>query len=262
MPELKWNENIDKAYRAGVRNVVLFEPNGKAHPWSGVKRIVESVGERTSTSYYMDGFKYHNHVSPLVKNFTMEVYTYPDVLDGYSGMSNLNGLIIEGQIEKRFNLVYMTDNYDKDGNISGSNINILYNVMAIPEDTSNDTLEKDAVAPTMNFKLDVIPVILSNALPTYKLMISQASTSPMRWQSVIDSIFGTAKTNSILPSSTKLKDWFVGSIFDIDTVSRSGINNVNITVEGSMVFGSPLDGYYTPSSGLNATKNTGYYTLS
>lgn len=261
MVKLQWNTKIDKAFSAGVRNVILFEPNGKAHPWSGVKKISESVSERSATPYYMDGFKYHNQISPLIKNFSIEVFTYPDVLDSYLGISNFNGLIVEGQTERRFNLVYLTDNYNKNGELTSTNINILYNVMAIPEDTSNDTLDGNLTAPTMNFKLDVIPVIFSNILPSYKITISQLDSSETRWNTVIDVLFGTKSTNSFLPSISKFRDWFIGSKFDFDQASRAGYNKINLSADGAMIFGSPLDGYYIPSSAFTATKSNGYYTI-
>lgn len=259
MAKLEWNENIQNAYTSGVHSVILFEPGGRAHSWSGVKRISESVSERTSTPYYVDGFKYHNQVSPLIKTFTMEVFTYPDVLENYLGISNLNGLIVEGQIEKRFHLVYFTDNYDKNGNISGSNVNIIYNVMAIPEDTSHNTLEKSSSAPTMTFKLDAIPIIMDGMLPSYKLTVSQLDSSKNRWNSVIESLFGTNKTNSYLPSPVKLKQWFVGGNFNVELATKYGYNTVLVNSEGGQVTGSPLDGYYKPTSELNATKAVGYY---
>jgi len=179
MPILVWDKAGDKVYESGVDRGVLYLPDGSAVPWNGLTSVIESFNKDTSPIYF-DGMKISDLVSLGEFSATMKALTYPDEFVAIEGSVPIrSGVFATSQKPQMFGLCYRTDiGNDLAGAKAGYKIHIVYNVTAIPSDTTYSTGTGDTNLSEFEWKISAVPEEVPNLRPTAHFVINSLETDP------------------------------------------------------------------------------------
>ena len=220
MTALVWDEIGDRIYQTGVDRGVLYLQDGTAVVWNGLTAIEEGSSSE-SKSFYLDGVKFLENLTPGDFQGKLKAYTYPDEFDSVNGISNVaSGLAYYEQPPKSFNLSYRTRvGNDVEGLDYGYKIHILYNVFAQPDGYSYGTLQGDAVQPIeFAWSLSGTPEKIVGARPTIHISIDSRTTNPEILNIIESKLYGTETTGPSLPPITEIGEYFgyLGALLIID----------------------------------------------
>lgn len=212
MAELVWDNVGQKFYQSGISHGVLYLNDGTVVVWNGLTELEED-SDSDLTSYYLDGVKYLENLSPADFSGKLKAWTYPDEFDLVNGIANVSpGLQYYEQPPKSFNLSYQTRiSNDVDVDL-GYKIHLLYNLLAKPDGFSFETLSEKADAPTeFGWSLTGTPPPLHTMpgfRPTVHVVVDSVKTDPMTLQAIEDIIYGTATTDPRFPTIDELRALF------------------------------------------------------
>lgn len=226
MTALAWDQIGERKYQTGIDRGVLYlhevvevgeesvSPmtvvTTKAVPWNGLLGVEESASQELK-SYYLDGVKYLENLTPGDFQGKLKAYTYPDEFDAVNGIATpVSGLSYYEQPPKSFNLSYRTRvGNDVDGTEHGYKIHILYNLLAVPEGQSYDTIQGSDIQPVeFGWSLTGTPPKLSGLRPTVHISVDSTKTPPEIMKVLEDILYGTDTTEPDLPPITE-----IGQIF-------------------------------------------------
>src|SRR5436190_53438 len=157
MSTLTWDNLGDHLYQYGIDRGVLYLADGTSVAWNGLTGLDEgSDAERKS--FYLDGIKFLETVTPGDFQGTLKAFTYPDEFDEILGIKeDAAGLFFHEQPTKSFNLAYRTQIGNDVTQDLGYKIHLLYNLTAIPETHAYDTLQGQANASEFSWSLSGVP---------------------------------------------------------------------------------------------------------
>lgn len=210
MATLVWNEDGQRVYQSGVERGVLYLLN-KSVPWNGLISVDES-SDSERKSYFLDGVKFLEAVSPSDFKAKLKAYTYPDEFDSVNGIATVSpGLELHEQPPKSFGLSYRSKvGNDLEGFDYGYKIHLLYNVIATPEDYSYETLGDSSVKPIeFGWDLAGTPVKIDGFRPTTQVTIDSRKTPARVLRKVELLLYGSRWVNASLPTLQELKDLFI-----------------------------------------------------
>ena len=146
MATLVWDQIGERIYQTGVDRGVLYLHDGTVVPWNGLTSMDESSNSELK-SFFLDGVKYLENLSPGDFLGKLKAFTYPDEFDQVNGIAPVApGLLYYEQPPKSFNLSYRTRvGNDIEGTEYGYKIHILYNVIANPDSVSRNTIQDSGV---------------------------------------------------------------------------------------------------------------------
>lgn len=207
MTVLEWDKAGDKVYETGVDRGVLYLNDGTAVPWNGLTSVEDNTSGEIQ-SYYLDGIKILDHVTPDAFEGKLSAFTYPEEFEEILGVvSPAPGLFLHEQESKSFNLSYRTkvgNDLDED---YGYKIHILYNVKALSDAKRFATIAEQIVPNEFSWSLSGTPpiFILGGIKPTVHVSIDSINTDSERFQHLENTLYGTDVTNPRLPSLPEIR---------------------------------------------------------
>jgi len=241
MPVLEWDKIGERIYQTGVDRGVLYLHDGTVVPWNGLINIEESPNSELK-SFFLDGIKYLENLSPSDYLGKLQAFTYPDEFDLVNGIGHVApGMSVHEQPPKSFSLSYRTKvGNDIEGEEFGYKIHILYNVLANPDPRAFATLQETVQPATFGWTLTGTPQKLPKFRPTVHVSIDSRTTPPEILEIVEKTLYGSEQHVASLPSITEIGEYFGyrgalliidfgdGSWFAIDE-SDTYINMINPT---------------------------------
>jgi hypothetical protein len=220
MTTLVWDKTGERIYQTGVDRGVLYLHDGTAVVWNGLTSI-EDTGASTLTSYYLDGVKYLDTLTPGDFTGKLKAFTYPEEFDSVNGIVTVApGLVYHDQPSKSFDLSYRTRvGNDLDDVDYGYKIHLLYNLVANPETYVVSSLTGSVSAPVeFAWTLTGTPPALDRFRPTVHITIDSFDTPPDLLESLENILYGTADSDPSLPSILQIADLFgyVGALIIVD----------------------------------------------
>lgn len=202
---LIWDEVGDRRFETGVDRGVLYLPDGGAVPWNGLTQITENT-EREVKSYYIDGIKYLDHHVPGAYSGTLQAFTYPDELDELTGVSQFApGVFVHDQRTKLFSLAYRTRvGNDLDGTDHAYKIHLLYNVLAVPGNTSFSTLSDNVAPEAFSWTLYGTPSSMFGIRPTSHISIHSDTIDSDLLEIIEKRLYGSPDFAPLLPGLVDL----------------------------------------------------------
>ena len=200
---ITWDAFGERKFETGIDRGVLYLTDGSAVPWNGLTSIVEKI-DRDSVSNYYDGMKISTLVSVGDYSGSMKAFTYPDEFLEIEGMGKLmDGVFLGDQPAQSFDLSYRTlVGNDIDGSDAGYKIHILFNVIAIPKDTTYSTITDHTNLVEFEWDISAIQEEVPGHNPTAHIVINSLDVTPEFLQAVETILYGDAFLQPALPSLT------------------------------------------------------------
>lgn len=212
MSVLEWDKSGEKTYEAGVDRGVLQLGIEPPVVWNGLTDVSDdSSAERKS--YYLDGVKYMESVTPSEYSGKLSAYTYPDEFERALGIDHIaDGLSLYEQRPRSFNLSYRTKiGNDIDGIDHGYKIHFLYNLLAIEDSKSFSSLSDQLDANTFSWTLSGVPLgRIDGYRPTVHISVNSLKTEPSVLSSIEDTLYGTASEEPRFPTIAEVLFIFGG----------------------------------------------------
>lgn len=210
MATLTWDEVGERIYHAGVDHGVLYLHDGTVAVWNGITNIEEGIDSELK-SFWLDGVKFLENLSPSDFSGKLTAFTYPDEFEQVNGIAVVSsGLSYYDQPAKSFNLSYRTKiGNDIDGTEYGYKIHILYNVIANPDAHAYSSLQESDVSPVeFSWNLTGTPPKINRLRPTVHISIDSTTTPPEILKIVEDKLYGTDTSDPSLPPITEIGEYF------------------------------------------------------
>jgi hypothetical protein len=205
MSVLVWDKVGDKTYETGVDRGVLYLSDGKAVPWNGLTSIVEKFDKDLSPIYY-DGMKITDIISLGDFSATLTAITYPDEfveLDGYGFLRQ--GMYVGNQLPKTFSLSYRTQiGNDVDGHVAGYKIHVVYNLTAIPNDRTYDSVGADISPIEFEWDISSVPQDVPGFRPTSHIIFDTIDLEPDLLTFIEEKLYGSENVDPSLISISDL----------------------------------------------------------
>ncbi len=220
MTKLVWDDVGERVYQSGIDHGVLYLQDGVGIPWNGLSGIDESPNSELK-SFYLDGVKYLENLSPGDFVGKLKAFTYPEEFDSVNGIVNVaTGLSYYEQPPKSFGLSYRTKiGNDVKGMEYGYKIHILYNLLANPDDTAYATFTESGAQPIeFGWSLTGTPEKVDKYRPTVHITMDSTKTPVEIMKILEDLLYGTDTTGPSLPSIKDIADLFgyLGALIIID----------------------------------------------
>lgn len=219
MTKLVWDAIGERNFESGLDRGVLYSyETSLGVAWNGLVSVEEKMDDG-STPFYQDGVKYIDaenlgHFTALLK-----AITYPDEFEQYEGNSEIAvGFMVHDQPPKRFHLSYRTKvGNDLDGPDSGYQIHILYNLTAVPNDKSYNTLTNQTAPMQFSWTILGVPVMIDGFRPTAHVIVDSRDIDPEALLDIENSLYGTESSPPYIPPIEELSDLGVtGLIIIVD----------------------------------------------
>jgi hypothetical protein len=217
---LTWDKPGERIFQTGVDRGVLYLHDGRVIPWNGLTGVEESPQQELK-SFWLDGVKYLDNLSPADFSGKLKAFTYPDEFDEVNGIVQAApGLSYYEQPSHSFDLSYRTRiGDDIEGIEHGYKIHVLYNVIAVPDSTSFETMKGSDVSPVeFAWTLSGTPEKIHKLRPTVHISMDSTKTPPEIWQLLENLLYGTATTDPVLPTIDNIGALygFLGALIIID----------------------------------------------
>lgn len=212
MSSLVWDQVGDRRYQAGIDRGVLYLPDGSAVPWNGLTGMDEESNVETN-SFYVDGVKHLDAISPGEFAGTLRAFTYPDELDALVGVrDNGYGVSLYDQPLVPFGLSYRTKiGNDVDGVDHGYKLHILYNIMANPGSKSFATIASESAPMEFTWALTCTPNAAPGVRPTAHISLDSTQMSSSSLAAIEERLYGSASLDPSLPSLSEIFDLSIES---------------------------------------------------
>lgn len=142
-----------RKYQYGLDRGRVYVQNGAPLPWTGLSQVEDKRVNTEITPLYDDGIKYDLLSEPVATGIKVNCYNYPSALDGVTGFAlDDHGILYDEQPLGYFSFSYrvMTDN--------GYKIILVFNVMAVPGNFANETMEKSPSPAMFSFDGEAVPI--------------------------------------------------------------------------------------------------------
>jgi hypothetical protein len=219
MATLVWDKVGDREYQTGVDHGVLYLHDGTVAVWNGLSEIEEGSNSELK-SFYLDGVKFLENLSPGDFLGKLKAFTYPEEFDRVNGtVDPAPGLTYYEQPPQSFDLSYRTTiGNDLEGTDHGYKIHILYNLLANPESHVFRTADSSVQPIEFSWSLTGTPSRTDKFRPTVHISIDSTTAPPELLQALEDILYGTDTIQPSLPPIQEVADLFgwLGALIIID----------------------------------------------
>lgn len=206
MAALEWDQVGERFYQSGIDRGVLSIGSGIVVPWNGLTGLEEGTNSDLS-SFYLDGVKFLEHVTPGDFIGKLSAFTYPNEFDRALGQAEIaDGLAVYEQPPVTFNLSYRTRLSNDLNEDYGYKIHLLYNLSAIPDSYKHETLTESADLGEFSWSLTGIPATVHQKRSTVRVTIDSTRTDPSVLQDLEDALYGTETTDPHFPSILEVRN--------------------------------------------------------
>jgi hypothetical protein len=216
MTRIVWDEIGERIFETGIDRGVLYgtklvwvsndgppvlTESNEGFPWNGLISVDVKSSNASSTAMYFDGMKSHILVEPGDFSATIKAYTFPDRLNDFVGISEVNdGLFLDNQPVVPFDLCYRTlIGDDINGENRGYKIHILYNLVATIDPTSYQTVGSNIDPVVFSWTVESIPPDISFHRPTSHVIIDSTKISPDFLEYIEALVYGSPGIPPTLP---------------------------------------------------------------
>lgn len=243
MATLEWDKVGEKTFQTGIDHGVLYLPDGKVVVWNGLTSV-EEQSDRQIQSFFLDGVKYLQSQPAGDYSAKLRAFTYPEEFDSVNGIEEVSpGLLYYDQPPTYFSLSYQTKlGDDVDGVDRGYKIHMLYNLQAVPDAASFDTLSEKLDPIEFSWQLSGTPPVITDHRPTVHISVDSNNTPEDILQNIKDILYGTANTNPRFPSIDEIRTIFqaLGALVIVDngdgTWQAIDMSNTYITMLDNFTF--------------------------
>lgn len=242
MAELVWDNVGQRRYQYGIDRGVLYLQSGVAIAWNGLTGMDEETDSELS-SFYLDGVKFLENLSPGEFSGKLKAFTYPDAFDPLVGTVDVApGLEFHEQPPQSFNLSYRTRIGDDTDSDAGYKIHLLYNILAKPESGEFKTVSDDPDLAEFSWSLSGTPPLIGGLRPTVHITIDSLKANAEVLAEIEKVLYGTADSPARLPSIVELKTLFnaLGALIVLDngdgTWTAIDLSNDYITMDSATEF--------------------------
>jgi hypothetical protein len=231
MTKLVWDKAGDHNFEYGLDRGVLYLQDGSGVVWNGLTEIDESFSNE-SQEIFFDGRKINDFVKLGNFSATMRAVTYPDEFMPLEGIVPLRpGLFLRDQKIRTFGLCYRTLNGNDLEGVDGYTLHVIYNVTAIPTDTTFSSLSDDPELVEFEWDITSIPSDTFGYRPTSHLLFDSRKMDPWLLEDLEEMLYGSAEKDPSLADINDLIDyvdkWFRLKIIDHGDGTWSAIEYVN-----------------------------------
>jgi hypothetical protein len=209
MAEIVWDEIGERTYQTGIDHGVLYLNDGTVAPWNGLVSVEEGNNSELK-SFFLDGVKFLENLSPTDYLGKITAITYPDEFDSVNGVAHVApGLAYYEQPPKSFNLSYRTKiGNDVEGEELGYKIHILYNIIAKPEAQVYASMQETGQITEFSWSLTGTPQKVNKRRPTVHISLDSRETPPDILKLVTNKLYGTRNTAPGLPPISEIGEYF------------------------------------------------------
>lgn len=209
MSVIAWNSPGEKVYELGLDRGVLYpqDGNNRGVPWNGFVSLTEGSSEGEHQSYYFNGRKYYNRVSPEEANPSIQAYTYPRELEPSLGYNGKDGLYFGGQSRRPFSFVYRTE-VESDAGEVGTKIHIVYDAIILPHSVERNSKGLSSTPNLFSFEISTSPVQVKGRRFSSHLVVDSRETNPMIFRALERVLYGSDNLEPFLPRPDALVDMF------------------------------------------------------
>ena len=218
MATLQWDQVGARIYENGLDRGVLYLPDGSGVVWNGLTEVQQKF-EQDVEAVYFDGRKVNDLVKLGTFNASMKAVTYPDEfleLEGYAPIRP--GLFVTDQPVRTFGLCYRTYIGNDFEGVNAYKLHIIYNLTAVPSDTSWESLSDDPTLVEFEWDLTSIPADTTGFRPTSHLVVDSRNVDPWLLEDIEDILYGTSDDDAVLLPIDELiaylDEWFRIQIVD------------------------------------------------
>jgi hypothetical protein len=218
---ITWWEPGSKTYELGVDRGVLYFDTGVIVPWNGLTEVQQNPNRNADSSYF-DGVKLADFVT--IEGFSAKVsaISYPkEFEEAYGNLVIRRGICLGGQEPKTFSFCYRTKlgtDLDPD---AGYKIHIVYNVLAIPDGRTYDTISDDPDVTKFGWDFRTVPETISGYRESSYVVINSTKITPSLLVELENMLYGTPDTQPRLPSLNELAT-FVSDYASFITIVDNG----------------------------------------
>jgi hypothetical protein len=206
---LTWDNVGERFYRGGVDKGVLYLQDGRFSVWNGLISVEESSNTE-SKSFFLDGVKYLENLTPADFVGKLKAFTYPDEFDEVVGIAVVApGLHVHEQPPKSFSLSYRVRiGNDVEGEELGYQIHILYNIFANPDTVAYATRAENVEASEFGWLLSGVPDKISKLRPAVHISIDSRTTPPEILRLIEAKLYGTDTSSPSLPPLSEIGEYY------------------------------------------------------
>lgn len=210
MATLMWDKVGERLFQTGIDRGVLYLHDGTTVVWNGLTSV-EDGSLQENRSFFLDGVKYLEQISPGDYSGKLRAFTYPQEFEPMMGIEPVApGLLYHDQPPKSFNLSYRTlVGNNADGTDYGYKIHILYNLVANPDPIIYDTIRDPLKPIDFSWNLTGTPPIAKGYRPTVHISIDSTTIDEDTLQTIEDILWGSADSDPWLPTIDQIRDLFV-----------------------------------------------------
>jgi len=250
MTNLVWDKLEDRKYQNGLDRGVLYLPDGTGVPWNGLTSVIENFDRETSPVYF-DGMKINDLVVLGSFSATMKAITYPEEFVELEGLAPAKpGLFYSDQMPQAFGLCYRTVVNDTDGNVVSYRIHIVYNVTAIPNERTYETLKAEVSLSEFEWNIVAVPEETPGFRPTAHLIIETDKIDPWLLEDIEKILYGSSYAIARLLPMPELVE-YISSWFRVQIIDNGDGTWTAIDRRDAFIHFGPEDGYFE-ITGANA----------
>lgn len=194
MPRLKWGESQGSKFEYGIDRGVYYPRTGLSTPWQSLISVKESLPVVDKSAVYIDGVKQGIRNQYGDFSIELEAYTYP------SAFEDVAVLDLPGRLtpSKTFDFSYRSKTEN------GYNLHLVYNVVAVRNDKTHESLDLDVEAASLAWNFYTRPVAIPGMAPSSHLILSSDIAWSTATRALEDVLYGTATSNPRMPSPTEV----------------------------------------------------------
>lgn len=270
MAVIKWNNDGERYFEAGVDRGVLYTQAGDGVAWNGLVAVSEKPNGGEPQGYYQDGVRFLNVAGIEEFAGTIEAFTYPLEFEICDGTADFEGLYAYQQPRKPFGLAYRTRvGNDIDAELHAYKIHIVYNALAAPSQKDYESLSEDQQPVIFSWEFVTTPVQVETnrgVLTISHLAVDTRKASAAQVRLVENYLYGSPTLSARLPTPKQIFSVFESqaAAFTIVEDTETGISDmVEASDNQGDLLGAVTVGIYVApnESRLTPTATPGIFTL-
>lgn len=254
MTAIVWDEVGVRKFEVGIDRGVFYPSSEDGVPWNGLISVNIKQDGVSSSPVYFDDKKINEVVYLGDISATVKAYTYPDEFLPYDGFVECaTGMFIDGQSRGTFDLCYR--NYlgdDVDGIDLGYKLHLLYNLTAIPEDITNQTIDTNIAPIEFGWIFTSVPDEIPGFRPASHIIVDSTKVDPDVLSTLEDILYGTEGVDPRMPTMVEVYSELAM------TIINKGDGTWSARGPDSVVTSLSVDDFQIDSTRVNVLDSSNY----